>query len=1227
MIKMRTLFLSFAILASYGLSAQNFWQHASENAIPLSNENYREVIPQTYETFALDLRGLKTYLKDAPMQRTSAAQNRPLSVELPLPDGELHEFLIHESPVMKPELSAKYPGIKSYAGYSKTNKEISVRFMYGDAGFSASFRQGKEVSIIEPYAKNIADHYVVYNYRNNTPEAEYHNFICGVNDDDEFFHPDPETEAERLRENMHAHSHSNARTTENATAEIREYEMAMAGVAEWTALHGGTVSGGLSAVNQALNLLNTVLGAEASLRFVLIPNNDLLIYTDPITDPYNMVTLGGALLQQNQINLNATIGNAAYDIGHVLTVGCSDVGGVVSGTVCTSSNKGRGVTCQGGSLTGAILGIAVHEIAHQFNADHTWNNCSQGTLMQRREGSAYEPGSGSTIMSYAGACGAQNVQFGGDVYYHVRSLEQMYNHSVNGGGATCPDVISDDNNIPEIELPYKDGFYIPISTPFELTAVGSDLDTDNNLTYSWEQYNLGPLADLGTPTLNGPSFRSFPPNESPTRIFPTLQIVLTNNQSQTEVLPTYDRVFNFRCTVRDNDPDAGAATWEEMEFFSTNTAGPFRVTYPNSNETLKVGDYIEVLWNVANTDNDLVNCQKVDILLSDNGGTDNQYILAEGVPNTGSHFVTIPDAITSEARIKIRAADNIFFDVSNFNSEIIAPDAPGYAFSAGPFSQQACAPSAISYDLNTISLLGYDSLINFSVSGLPAGANALFSKNPALPSEGSVLTIETANITDEGLHTIDIQAIATGGDTLVRTVTFDIVLNDFSDMIPVSPANGSSGIDEVPAFSWDPSPNAIFYDIEIADSPTFSPTSIIETAAGLTNPTYTPEIVLEKNTLYFWRIRAENECGKGTFTAPQGFHTQIFTCSSFESINVPVGISGVGTPTVESTLVINSQGDVNDLNIKNVKGAHNLVRHLDLSLVGPDETEVVLFSGICGVATVFNMGLDDEASLDIQCPPTSGATFKPQGSLADFNNRPATGVWTMKATVTDNAGTGGTLESWSLELCSSASANAPFLVRNELMPLPPGAQRAITDEFLLAQDDDNGPSELTYTIVTAPEYGTILFQDVPVEVGMTFRQSSLNAGNVKYEHNGGPETSDGFTFAVQDGEGGWFGTPRFEVEIDPDVIISTKDLDKTFDFSVFPNPAQNQLNLQFNNPISNDVEVYITNVQGQVLYHQFFDNVNSQLAIETTRLSNGIYFIYVKNANATVANKKFVIQR
>ncbi len=1235
---MRILFLFFSISISTALTAQinDFWSSADENAIVLSTEDERGLVPDEYQTFALDLEAMKTYLQSAPMERTAAAQDQALTVEFPSPDGTVHEFLVVESPVMQSELAGRFPHIKSFSGYSKNNTGLNVRFVYSDHGFHGIFYSPNARYYIQPYSKDIQDTYVVYDRKDmHLPNDD--TMVCGVSHDDVFSNSTNPVEGLEIDED-HSQGQASNRNAAVEVVDIREYRMAVAGLAEWTnTLHGGTVSGGLSAVNIMANVLNSFFQPELAVRFVLINENDQLIYTDPSTDPYNDIdNANNSLLGQNQDNLDATIGNSNYDIGHLLTLSCVGIGGVAAlNSICNNNNKGAGLTCQYSSNLELIISeVAAHEVAHQFSATHSWNNCEgtigsppQDIISARSSGTAYEPGSGSTIMSYAGGCQSQNIQFGSDYYYHVASLEQMYTSVGTGNGSECANISPSSNNYPDLELEYEDGFYIPISTPFELTATGSDQDGDI-LTYCWEQYNLGPVSPLGNPTLNGPSFRSFLPVESPTRVFPRMQNVVQNIQQDVEVLPSYTRNLTFRCTARDNNPDVGGVVWEEMSFEATDQAGPFLVQYPNNNDIFEVGQYIEVLWDVANTDQAPVNCERVNIRYSSNGGYDSDIMLAENIPNDGAHFVTIPNVITGGGRVRVEAAENIFFDLSNFNHQIVEATTPGYTFDAGPYFQQVCVPDDVVINLSTLSLLGYDSLLNISISGLPTGANPIFSANPILPSEGGgVLTIETSNIVDEGFYDLEFTVIANEGDTIIRNVTFDLVLNDFSTISLESPANGSSGVAEVPTFTWVGSPNANSYDIEVANNPSFAPGTILDFATGLTTTTFTPSVVLEKNNLYFWRIRPQNECGYGDFSTPQGFHTEVFECAIFESNNVPLNISGIGTPIVESTLVVPSSGAINDLNIQKIKGSHDLVQHLDVSLIGPDDTEVLLFSDICGVATAFNMGLDDESPLDIQCPPNNGGTFKPHGNLSDFNNLDPVGTWTLKVAVNNTDGVGGALEEWSLQICSNASANAPYLVNNELMPSPPGGARQITEEFLLSEDDDNGPEDLTYTIVTAPQNGTLFFLgNQPLEVGMTFRQATINAGNLTYVHNGGAETTDGFTFAVEDGEGGWFGTPRFEIEIDPDVMIGTEDLENNNDFDLFPNPSQDLLNLRFVNPVDSKLDLFITNVQGQVLQSQTLDHFSEQTVINTSRLANGIYFIYVKDENAMIA-KRFVVQR
>ncbi len=1216
---MRNLLLLLFLSCAISLQAQNFWSAANESAFAASRNLERRLDPANYTTLQLDLTGLKTYLREAPMERTSAAVSSPLAVQFPTPEGGLETFYIYESPLMPDELGSRYPMIRSFAGRSAGEGQSAVRFVYSEKGFHAIFNTPSGLRLIAPYAEGDTEYYI--NYFHRDIDGEERNFVCGLDHDHDHDHGESHEQSPleglEFNEEIQSHQSANAR---NEQVELLEYEMAMACTAEWAALHGGTMSGAMSAMNVALNLLNGVYEPEIAIRFVFIPNNDELVFTDPNTDPYTDVDIGGGLLNQNQNALNNIIGLNNFDIGHVMTIACQDVGGIAGGTVC-SNGKARGVTCQYSNLETVVLNVATHEVGHQFTASHTWDNCP-GILEQRSGTTAFEPGSGSTLLSYAGSCGAQNVMFGGDIYFHVGSLQQMYDYSQFALGAECPDIIPTDNNKPELEIPLENGFYIPISTPFELTATATDPDGDD-LTYCWEQYNTGPLSELGNPLGTAPSFRSYPPTTSPTRVFPRIQSILTNSSQVVEVLPTYTRNLKFRCTARDNDPMAGGTVWEEVSFEATESAGPFFVTNPNTFIDWEVGSYEEVTWDVANTNLSPVNCQEVDIYLSIDGGFTYPYTLAENVPNDGSHFVTVPNAITGGARVKVKASNSIFFDISNFNFEIIAPSEPGFALDVSPYNQLVCSPDPLVIDLNTLSLLDYDSLVTFSIEGLPSGAVPQFSANPVLPSDGATLTVETDALTENGTFDLLVTAIAQGGDTLVREASFNLVINDFSAFSPSSPANGVSGISELPTFTWETSPYAESYDIEIATSPEFGNT-IVESNTGIVGNSYDPDLLLEKNTLYFWRIRPSNACGKGEFSPVIAFHTETFACSYTPKAGDPTAISADGLDVVEDPIIITNSGQVNDLNVY-VNGTHDLVSHLDVSLISPAGTEVLLFANECPTTTVFNLSLDDEAPGEINCP-TLGLSYQPEGSLSDFDGEEALGTWILKVEVNNTAGSGGFLVDWGIEICTNVTANPPFLVTNDTLPLPSGIARKITNDFLLSEDENNGPEDLTYTLVTAPQYGTVYFQNEPLGVGGQFRQSSINAGNVKYLHDGGSEIFDQFNFAVEDGEGGWFGTPAFNIKIDESVMVGVEDLDNDNDIFLFPNPTRTQFNIQFIRPISGDLDIRLVNVQGQDMGYISREGNNTNIyPIDVQHLAAGIYFVQVSTSEG-VFTKRLVIQ-
>ena len=824
-------------------------------------------------------------------------------------------------------------------------------------------------------------------------------------------------------------------------------------------------------------------------------------------------------------------------------------------------------------------------------------------------------------MSYSGLCGSNNVQFASDDYLHGITVQEMLNF-IDAGGVNCSTTIPTNNTPPTVEI-IDGGFDIPMSTPFELTAISTDAEGDV-LTYCWEQFNSGPQVPLGVPSGNVPLFRTISPSESPTRVFPSIDRVIANNLfSSMEYTPDYARGLSFNVTVRDNNAGAGGVVFDGLDFDVTDTAGPFVVTNPNTSTSWEVGEWLEVNWDVANTDNSVVNCQAVNIKLSVDGGYTYPYTLTTNTPNDGSEFVSVPNVLTSLARVRVEAADNIFFDISNMNFSIVPPTQPGFSYYLTPNAQDVCLPNNVTIDIITDSLLGYNTPLEYNItSTIPTGVVSTFSNNPAIPSDGNVLTLDMSNYFFSDTFDITIEAIAPGVDTSYRTVSVRTVGNDFSALAMEFPSDGETGISELHEFTWNAAQSADEYFIQIATSPSFEPSSIH--AETITTDTfYSPPVQLDISTPYYWRVRGSNECGDQDFLTTKSFHTIVFACDRFENNNSET-IPSTGQATIENKITVNSGGMISDLNVAKIKGNHSNMNHIDVSLISPAGTEVVLFANTCIVSTTFDFGMDDESASSILCPPLNGAMFLPQNRLSTFDGEDAAGEWILKTQVNNTAGNGGKIQEFHLELCSDVSLNAPYLVKNDLMPVPPSQGRAINDEFLLVQDDDNTPAELEYTLVSEPQYGQLFFLGNPIGLGDNFRQSSINAGGVTYVHNGDNNVTDNFTFTVTDGEGGFIGTPQFNIEIDPDIVLDVNELLQEDEISIFPNPNDGIFNILFEKLIVDELKVSMFNVHGQIILERQFEGGTPNFAIQAPHLSDGIYFVKLETEHGFLVKKMVV---
>jgi hypothetical protein len=636
-------------------AGETFW--TSLAALPPESAAGREwVRPQVYRTYALDLNSIRQFLAGAPLEFTTGLGRPPLVLSLPTPTGELAHFEIVESPVMHPQLEADMlamgAAIKTFVGQGLTDPTATVRLDYTPAGFHAQVLGAAGNFAIDPTTFGDTVHYAVYDIERlaRTP------WVCHVVEQ-----PEPVVE--------------NPFEDRQTGGTLRRYDLAMAATASFTSYHGGTVAGAQAAIVTVVNRLNQIWERDFATRFQLVANNQNLIYTTANPGPYTDGTLS-SMINENQTNINSVIGSANYDVGHV--VSGLNLGGLAQLNVnCVNTSKSRGGSGRFPPVSDPFTAqIVAHELGHQFGAGHAFNadDSADGNvcLPNRSSTSAYEPGSGVTIMSYQGLCGPNNNTDPFEPMYNQGSYAQIVGRLT---GTTCATTSSTGNNLPNIAA--LTSFSIPVGTAFTATASATDADGDS-LTYSWEQRNLGaaqPLSGAGSGD-NGtsPIFRVFAPVTSPTRTFPRLQDVLDGGLSFGEIYPSVARTLTLRLMVRDNRAGFGAVRWADVNYNIVATAGPFSLTNFNTGGTFAPGSAQTVTWNVANTTASPVNTANVRILLSIDGGDTWPYVLAASTPNDGSQSVTLPSNVTTgEGRIRVEAVNNVFFDASNGNFFISCP--------------------------------------------------------------------------------------------------------------------------------------------------------------------------------------------------------------------------------------------------------------------------------------------------------------------------------------------------------------------------------------------------------------------------------------------------------------------------------------------------------------------------------------------------------------------------
>ncbi|MBL7933348.1 MAG: zinc-dependent metalloprotease [Bacteroidia bacterium] len=706
---MKKKFIPLILLSVFTLNyfaqteTNRFWLSVNENNVLKTGD--RQIIPQKYLTYHLNGQNLKTTLFSAPHERTTKLENSTCVIYLPVPNGSLQRFKLIESPIMEEALSAAYPQIKTFAVRGIDDPYASGRLDWNLYGFHGMVMSPSGDFFIDPYCLGNLEDYITY-------------YTADFRKDPKHMHPEAEMEESDAHRKPSTGSVQNNPNAQGKTAAVacvggmlRTYRLAVACTGEYakaaTGMTGATNptrAQTLSKINTSVNRVDGVYETEVAVRLVLVANDTLVIFTNPSTDPFNGNNNANTLIGESQTVITNTIGTANFDIGHTFSTGGGGLANL--GVVCSNTNKARGITGSSFPVGDPYdIDYVAHEMGHQFDGNHTFN-ATTGSCNGNRSGStAVEPGSGVTIMGYAGICPQNNIANNSIAYFHAISYDEIVAFTQNGTGNSCPVKTQTGNNPPVVTV---SNYMVPVSTPFYLTGSGSDPDGDK-LSYSWEETDIGASAGNWN-SGNRPFFRSYAPDTPQvhgtndfTRFFPKVTAVISGNFTNTlgEYLPTSAQTLHFRLTARDKRMGGGGVCSSDNAI-TVDASGPFTVTYPSTTGIIwPISTQQNVLWDVNGTNTSPISCDSVRISISYNSGA-TYTVLVNSTVNDGVEAITVPTlgATISSCRIKVESIGNVFYDISNNNFTIstttlnvgikqVSADNPN-AFTAwpNPFSDQ-----------------------------------------------------------------------------------------------------------------------------------------------------------------------------------------------------------------------------------------------------------------------------------------------------------------------------------------------------------------------------------------------------------------------------------------------------------------------------------------------------------------------------------------------------------
>ena len=902
---MKKIILTLGILSCTSVFSnpqeQSVWQDYEVSAqTQLRGISAKDTVKQ--RTLILDAALFRSQLSVASNKQLSARATSPqptVEIDLPLPNGGFVRVKATDSPILSPEMSERYPDIRTWSVVGVDDPAITGRIDFTIKGFHGMLTLADGDTVyIDPDDEQAGNIYRSFSKQENA-SLFHNNFNCEVHDE----------HAVKSSDSLVAPA---AKILASAPALNRKtYRLAVAGTGEYTASQGGTKALAQASMATTINRVNQIYIRDIGISLQLVSGQDL-IYTNAATDPYTNNSSASALVDDNITNM-AAYGSANFDLGHVFTRG--SLGGLAYvGVACIgAANTSGGVLdpIKAGGATGTTnpqgesfsIEYVAHEVGHQLGATHTFNSTLNGCGGGNRTGTtAVEPGSGSTIMSYSGLCSSDNVQNNSDATFHFASISQI-NSYTRGGSGNCGTDTSTGNQNPVANA--GGNYNMPANTPFLLdgSAIGGT-------TYSWDQTDTGSASPINVDTGNNAIIRNLLPSGNEDRYIPSLSKLFSGGSTAGEILPQTSRALNFTYVVRDGSGGIGTSS---KTITVTNTGSTFAVASQSSATTFATNQSVSILWNTAFTNVAPINCSNVDIQLLRSNGVKN--MLLASTPNDGSEQVTIPATTPTMtgARVMVGCSDNSFFNISSGNVSVqtgVADTTPPVISISG--ANPVSIPQGSVYtDAGATAIDNIDGVVAVSTSG----------------------TVNTAVV---GGYTITYSATDSSGNNTTATRTVNV--NPIVDVTPpVITLNGSSIVNVVIGGIYSEAGATALDNVDGVVAVTLGG-SVNTAAIGVYTITYTAKDAANNSAN---KTRTVNVTAIPLDTVPP-----VITLNGSSTVNIVVGSSysdagATATDNVDGAIAVSSSGTVNtnitccfrkdttitNISKRNVVFIRNKVRH------------------------------------------------------------------------------------------------------------------------------------------------------------------------------------------------------------------------------------------------------------------------------------------------------------